>query len=165
MNRPIGMKGIFYMNNYDYFVQGIVVSKTENGVDIRAMTQEEYVKDFFEKYGVEVVTPRKKLIAALRRGDYVIGIDYNPMILHNVFHYKYGKFEMFKFNVIGPQAEPLKLKRDLTFCFHKSRLDSFLDTLPEYDEFIVCRNGGLLDTQNIPVSLYEDLKYERLFRD
>ena len=40
------------MNNYDYFVQGIVVSKTENGVDIRAMTQEEYVKDFFEKYGV-----------------------------------------------------------------------------------------------------------------
>lgn len=153
------------MNNYDYFVPGIVAIKTENGVDIRVMTQEEYVKDFFEKYGVEVVTPRKKLIAALRRGDYVIGIDYNPMILHNVFHYKYGKFEMFKFNDIGPQAEPLKLKRDLTFCFHKSKLDSFLDTLPHYDEFIVCRKGDLIDIKNIPLSKYEGLNFDRIFQD
>ena len=151
------------MNNYDYFVPGIVVSKTENGFDTRVMTQEEYVKEFFEQYGVEVVTPRKKLIAALKKGEYVIGIDYNPMLLHNVFHYKYGKFEMFKFSSTGPQAEPLKLMRDMTVCFNKSNLDFFLDTLPHYDEFIVCRKGDLIDTSSIPPSNGDFLNFGSIF--
>ena len=121
------------------------------------ISEEEYIKGIFNQYDMKIVTPKNKLINALKQGDYVIGIDYNPFLFQNVFHYENGILEFFRFADIGDRTmAPLRLKRDTSILFRKnsySNLTAFVDTMPHYDEFIVCRKGNLLDIENIPPTI------------
>lgn len=121
------------------------------------VSEEEYIKIYFEQFGIEIVTPKEKLINALKNGDYVIGIDYNPFILHDVFHYENGKFEFLKFRDISTQAiHPLRLRREQSILLPAnmpSDFEAFLQGMAHYDDFIVSRKGKLLDTDNIPPSI------------
>lgn len=121
------------------------------------LTEKEYIEVLFEQYDVEIVTPKNKLINALKQGDYVIGIDYNPFLFQNVFHYENGLLEFFKFADVGDQiAAPLRLKREKSILLGTSSsliFKAFVDSMPHYDEFIVCRKGNLLDIENIPPSI------------
>ena len=121
------------------------------------VSEEEYVEGYFEQYGVEIVTPKNKLINALMQGDYVIGIDYNPFVLQDVFHYDNGKFEFLKFADVGIEVmAPLRLKREQTLYLpasHPNVLDALIKGMAHYDDFIVSRKGKLLDTDNIPPSI------------
>lgn len=121
------------------------------------VSEEEYIKGIFNQYDMEIVTPKKKLINALKQGDYVIGIDYNPFLFQNVFHYENGLLEFFKFADVGDQiAAPLRLKREKSILLGTSSsliFKAFVDSMPHYDEFIVCRKGNLLDIENIPPSI------------
>lgn len=121
------------------------------------VSEEEYIKGIFNQYDMEIVTPKKKLINALKQGDYVIGIDYNPFLFQNVFHYENGLLEFFKFADVGKTVmAPLKLKREKSILLGTSSsliFKAFVDSMPHYDEFIVCRKGNLLDMENIPPSI------------
>lgn len=121
------------------------------------LTEKEYIEVLFEQYDVEIVTPKNKLINALKKGDYVIGIDYNPFLFQNVFHYENGLLEFFKFADVGDQiAAPLRLKREKSILLGTSSsliFKAFVDSMPHYDEFMVCRKGNLLDIENIPPSI------------
>ena len=123
------------------------------------VSEEEYVEGYFEQYGVEIVTPKNKLINALKQGDYVIGKDYNPFVLQDVFHYDNGKFEFLKFADVGIEVmAPLRLKREQTLYLpasHPNVLDALIKGMAHYDDFIVCRKGHLLDTENIPLSMLD----------
>lgn len=132
-------------------------------IKIASISEEEYIKETFEQYGIEIVTHRNKLINALMQGDYVIGVDYNPFLFQNVFHYKNGMFEFFKFADAGEHVmAPLRLERDSTILLPKSDSSSwefFVDNLPHYDEFIVYRKGNLLDIDSIPPSIASLIKW------
>lgn len=123
------------------------------------VTEEEYVEGYFEQYGIEIVTPKDKLINALKQGDYVIGVDYNPFVLQDVFHYENGRFEFLKFADVGIEVmAPLRLKREQTLYLpasHPNVLDALIKGMAHYDDFIVCRKGHLLDTENIPLSMLD----------
>ena len=126
------------------------LKKVGDTVEPVFMTEEEFVKVFFEEFEVEVVSDKKAFVEALKKGDYVIGIDYNPLVLHNVFHYKNGKFEMYKLKS-NNMFEVKTLVRDVTFYLPPEDwgIEIAISTLPHYDEFIVCRNGRLIDTKTI----------------
>lgn len=133
-------------------------AKIEDGqIKTSYISEEEYIKETFEQYDIEIVTPRNKLINALKQGDYVIGIDYNPFLLQNVFHYKNGMFEFFKFADIGEHImAPLRLKREKSIFVQTAGLadfQAFVNAMAHYDEFIVYRKGNLLDIENIPPSI------------
>lgn len=121
------------------------------------LSENEYIKALIEQYDIEVVTTKNKLIKALKQGDYVIGIDYNPFLFQNVFHYENGLLEFFKFADVGDQiAAPLRLKREKSILLGTSSsliFKAFVDSMPHYDEFMVCRKGNLLDIENIPPSI------------
>lgn len=113
------------------------------------ISEEEFVKTTFEQYDIEVVTPKDKLINAQKKGDYVIGVNYNPFVLENVFHYENETLDCFKFKDVGEHIMiPLKLRR-ATCVSLKNKDSSFWETIANaisnYDEFIVCRKGTLLD--------------------
>ena len=134
------------------------ITTVENGkIKEIPVSEEEYVEAYFEQYGIEIVTPKEKLINALRQGDYVIGVDYNPFVLQDVFHYENGRFEFLKFADIGREVmAPLKLKREQTLYLPPSLpnvLSSLIKGMAHYDDFIVCRKGHLLDTENIAPSI------------
>lgn len=138
-------------------------AKIEDGqIKIASISEEEYIKETFEQYGIEIVTPRNKLINALKNGDYVIGVDYNPFLFQNVFHYKNGMIDFLKFADVGEHImAPLRLERDSTILLPKADSSSwefFVDNLPHYDDFIVYRKGNLLDIESIPPSIASLIK-------
>ena len=119
------------------------------------LSENEYIEVLFEQYDMEIVTSENKLINALKQGNYVIGVDYNPFLFQNVFHYENGLFEIFKFENIGGQIAPLRLKREKSILHGTNislNLKTFVDAMPHYDEFVVYRKGNLLDIENIPPS-------------
>lgn len=121
------------------------------------VSEEQYIEECFNQYSVEIVTQKDKLVNALRQGDYVIGIDYNPFVLQDVFHYENGKFEFLKFADIGEEVMlPLKLRREQTLLLPENKpfvLDALIGGMSHYDDFIVCRKGRLLDTESIVPSI------------
>ena len=129
------------------------------------VSEEEYIRGYFEQYGVEIVTPKDKLINALKQGDYVIGIDYNPFVLQDVFHYENGMFEFLKFADIGQEIMvPLRLRREQSMLFPATMqpdFEAFLKGMSHYDDFIVSRKGNLLDIESIPPSM-ADLIQEKI---
>ena len=116
----------------------------------------------FEQYDVEIVTPKNKLINALKQGEYIIGIDYNPFVLVNVFHYENGMIECFKFTDADDQFKTrLKLVREVSIFTQTMSPSYFEDTvkaMSHYDDFIVCRKGQLFDIENIPPSIASFMK-------
>lgn len=126
------------------------------------ISEEEFVKVTFKQYDIEIVTQKDKLINALKQGYYVIGVDYNPFILQNVFHYEKGMIDFLKFADVGEHImAPLRLERDSTILLPKADSSSwkfFVDNLPHYDDFIVYRKGNLLDTESIPPSIASLIK-------
>ena len=121
------------------------------------INEKEYIEGTFKQYAIEIVNPKNKLINALKQGDYVIGIDYNPFLFQNVFHYKNGLLEFFKFEDAGELVmAPLKLNREVSIFLgtsNSSLFEVFIDTMPHYDDLIVYRKGNLLDIKNIQPSL------------
>ena len=88
--------------------------KVEDGMIKKILISEkEYINELFKQYDVKIVTPKYKFINSLKNGDYIIGIDYNPLLLQNVFHYENGVLEFFKFADIGESVmAPLRLIRE-----------------------------------------------------
>ena len=131
-------------------------------IKITSISEEEYIKETFEQYGIEIVTQKDKLIKALKQGNYVIGIDFNPFLFQNVFHYDNMKFEFFKFANAGKHLlAPLRLERITSVMLPKANNLAFellVENMPHYDEFIVCRKGGLLNIENIPPSITSLIK-------
>ena len=113
------------------------------------LTEKEYIEVLFEQYDVEIVTPKNKLIDALKQGDYIIGINYNPFVLVNVFHYENGMIECFKFTDGDDQFKTrLKLVLEVAIFTQTMSPTYFEDTvkaMSHYDDFIVCRKGQLFD--------------------
>ncbi len=113
------------------------------------LTEKEYIEVLFEQYDVEIVTPKNKLINALKQGEYIIGIDYNPFVLVNVFHYENGMIECFKFTDGDDQFKTrLKLVLEVAIFTQTMSPTYFEDTvkaMSHYDDFIVCRKGQLFD--------------------
>ena len=113
------------------------------------LTEKEYIEVLFEQYDVEIVTPKNKLINALKEGDYIIGINYNPFVLVNVFHYENGMIECFKFTDGDDQFKTrLKLVLEVAIFTQTMSPTYFEDTvkaMSHYDDFIVCRKGQLFD--------------------
>ena len=113
------------------------------------LTEKEYIEVLFEQYDVEIVTPKNKLINALKQGDYIIGINYNPFVLVNVFHYENGMIECFKFTDGDDQFKTrLKLVLEVAIFTQTMSPTYFEDTvkaMSHYDDFIVCRKGQLFD--------------------
>ena len=113
------------------------------------LTEKEYIEVLFEQYDVEIVTPKNKLINALTQGDYIIGINYNPFVLVNVFHYENGMIECFKFTDGDDQFKTrLKLVLEVAIFTQTMSPTYFEDTvkaMSHYDDFIVCRKGQLFD--------------------
>ena len=126
------------------------------------ISEKDYIERTFKEYDIEVVTPKKKFINAMKQGDYIIGVDYNPFLFQNVFHYENSVLEFFRFADVGNHLlAPLKLKREQTIFLgarSSSMFEVFFDTLPHYDEFIVCHKGNLIDIENIPPSIVSFMK-------
>ena len=126
------------------------------------ISEKEYIEGIFTQYDIEIVTTKSKFINALKQGNYVIGVDYNPFLFQNVFHYKNGILEFYRFADVGNHLlAPLKLKREQTIFLGASSssiFEVFFDTLPHYDEFIVCHKGNLIDIENIPPSIASFMK-------
>ena len=151
-----------YLRNENNSVDRWEIKLVDGQLKFVPVSEEEYVKGTFELYDMEIVTPKNKFINALKRGDYVIGVDYNPFLYHNVFHYENGVLEFFKFD---DESElfmaPLRLKREETIFLGTSSspiFKLFIDTMPHYDDLIVCRKGNLLDIENIPPSIANFMK-------
>lgn len=146
-----------YNRNQSNPIQRWAVTMVDGELKEVPVSEEEYVEGYFEQYGVEIVTPKNKLINALKQGDYVIGIDYNPFVLQDVFHYENGKFEVLKFADVGIEVmAPLRLKREQTLYLpasHPNVLDALIKGMAHYDDFIVYRKGHLLDTESIAPSI------------
>lgn len=146
-----------YNRNQSNPIQRWAVTMVDGELKEVPVSEEEYVEGYFEQYGVEIVTPKNKLINALKQGDYVIGIDYNPFVLQDVFHYENGKFEVLKFADVGTEVmAPLRLKREQTLVLptsHPKVIEALIKGMAHYDDFIVCRKGHLLDTDNIAPSI------------
>ena len=113
------------------------------------LTEKEYIEVLFEQYDVEIVTPKNKLINALKQGDYIIGINYNPFVLVNVFHYENGMIECFKFTDGDDQFKTrLKLVLEVaifTQTMSPTYFEDAVKAMSHYDDFIVCRKGQLFD--------------------
>lgn len=138
-------------------------TKVEDGmVKIISVSEKEYIDGMFKQYDVEIVTPKDKLVNALKNGDYVIGVDYNPFLFQNVFHYKNGMIEFFRFADVGKNVMvPLRLSREETIFLGTSSSSTFklfIDTMPHYDDLIVYRKGNLLDIENITRSITSLIK-------
>ena len=148
-----------YKRNQNNSIPRWAVTIEDGKIKEVPVSEEEYVEGYFEQYGIEIVTPKDKLINALKQGDYVIGVDYNPFVLQDVFHYDNGKFEFLKFADVGIEVmAPLRLKREKTLYLpanHPNVLDSLIKGMAHYDDFIVSKKGNLLDTESIPPSIAE----------
>ena len=154
-----------YQRNQNNSMPRLAFTMVDGEIKEVPISEEEYLKLFFEQFGIEIVTPKEKLINALKNGDYVIGVDYNPFILHDVFHYENGKFEFLKFKDISTQAiHPLRLRREQSILLPANKpadFETFLKGMSHYDDFIVNRKGDLLDTESIPPSI-ADLIQEKI---
>lgn len=153
-----------YKNTKNNAIPRWVWKIVDGKVEKIQLSEEEYVKRYFEEYGIEIVTQKDKLIDALKNGDYIIGIDYNPLILQDVFHYDNDKFEFLKFRDIDTNViAPLRLKRETSiYCPDNTTadFDAFIKVISKYDDFIVSRKGYLLDIENIPPSLLDMMQEE-----
>ena len=133
----------------------MVATDNENIIMVQ-ISEEEYIKNYYEAYGIEDVTPKDKLVAALKNGDYVIGVDFNPLVLYSVYHYEDGEFDVFHFRDDCPfNPSPLKLERAITVLCPTS-IDDIIDFLPNFDGFLVSKKENLLDLQNIPPTIPDD---------
>lgn len=154
-----------YKRNQNNSIPRWAVTVVDGKLKKVPVSEEEYIRGYFEQYGVEIVTPKDKLINALKQGDYVIGIDYNPFVLQDVFHYENGMFEFLKFADIGQDIMvPLRLRREQSMLFPATmqpNFEAFLQGMAHYDDFIVSRKGNLLDTESIPPSI-ADLIQEKI---
>ena len=151
-----------YKRNQNESVPRWVLKNVDGKIKEVQTSEEKYLKAWFEQFGVEIVTPKEKLITALKNGDYVIGVDYNPFVLQDVFHYKNGVFEFIKFSDISTQAiHPLRLRREQSILLPADSplgVEVFLAGMAHYDDFIVSRKDNLLDIGSIPPSLVESMQ-------
>lgn len=149
-------------NNEKYSIPRWALQIENRRVKEILISEEEFVKITFEQYDIEIVTQKDKLINALKQGNYVIGVNYNPFVLENVFHYENEILDFFKFKDVGEHImPPLRLKKDSSILIKKtdsSFWETIADAIANYDEFIICRKGNLLDIENIPPSIGNFIK-------
>ncbi len=113
-----------------------------------------------EYFGIESVKGLNNFTNALKRGEYVIGVDYHPTQYRDIFHYskELGCLEIFNFRDLGPNTmPPLKLKRTVTVSVTNSTLPRFLSTLPTFDDLVVSRKNNFLDLSNVMPSKFEEV--------
>ena len=111
--------------------------------------REKEFKDFIFKSGMVVsVKERTSLIAALAKGEYVIGVCDSPFSPQNIYHYREGVLEIFN---IRTSDSPWELNRDTTiYC--ECPLTAILENLVEgrHNDYITNPSHNFLNLKTIP---------------
>ena len=109
-------------------------TKKEYRIDDTMMTEQEFKNFVFETGKVVSVKEPSALASALEKGEYVIGVTYNPLELKSVYHYANGELQAYLFEP-GFHQEPLNiqlyrtLKRIPIMIIAKSLSSSYEDLL------------------------------------
>jgi len=131
-----------------------------NAKEVLELLDEISTKVRHEYFGIESVKGINNFCEALKNGEYVIGVDYNPTQYRDIFHFskELGCLEIFNFSDLGPNTmPPLKLKRTFSVSVTDSTLYFFLCTLPPFDDLIVSHKNNFLDLSNIMPSKFEEV--------
>ena len=89
------------------------------------------------------------LTCALETGEFVIGANYNPFALQNVYHFKNNTFRVFNFEP-GCHVEPLNIK--LTFECENMTIQEIIEVIFRFgchDDLLINPTRDMLNLNNI----------------
>ena len=134
-------------------------TKKEYRIDDTMMTEQEFKNFVFGTGKVVSVKDESALKSALEKGEYVIGVGYQPFCLKYVFQYSDGKLNLYRFEE-GEHPEPLNIQLVLwnemywpleSFCKYLIRI---------YDDLLINPTKDMLNLDGIKKSAdYSDKEY------
>ena len=123
-------------------------TKKEYRIDDTMMTEQEFKNFVFGTGKVVSVKESSALISALKNGEYVIGVSYNPFCLLRAYHYANGELKEYCFED-GERPEPLNLKLVATIEVQipLKALVQFL--FSQYDDCLINPTKDMLNLDSI----------------
>ena len=116
------------------------------------ITEQDFKNFVFETGKVVSVKDGLALKSALEKGEYVIGVGYQPFCLKNIYQYSDGKLNVYCFEE-GEHPEPLNIQLVLSnemYC----PLESFCKYLIRiYDDLLINPTKDMLNLDCIPKSI------------
>jgi hypothetical protein len=123
--------------------------KKDYRINDTMMTEQEFKNFVFGKGKVVSVKDELELKSALEKGDYVIGVGYNPFYLFKVFHYENGKLKIYNFEE-GSHVEPLNLELVSMLEVHTHCLQYLARSLNAgFDDLLINPTKDMLNLDDI----------------
>ena len=118
-------------------------------IENEIMNEQEFKNYVFGSDKVTSVKDPMFLACALENGEYIIGTQYNPFALQNVYHFKNNTFRVFNFEP-GCHVEPLNIK--LTVKGDNMTLDEVVEMISlfgKHDDLLINPTKDMLNLDGI----------------
>ena len=112
------------------------------------MTEQEFKNFVFGTGKVASVKDGADFVSAVKNGEYIIGVGYQPFCLQKVYRYAEGRLDVFCFEE-GEHSEPLNIQLEFSDYIDFELVDFYKYLMRSYDDILINPTKDMLNLDNV----------------